>query len=250
MVRQKVNSLTFDSLPKCSTHIRYDRKRQNNASLEHDGETSKETAEDKGCANRLQQMGSSVLFVAAIVARIRSIAATTGKAVVDASACAGSGWARGSRSSRRRGRVGSLGVLSTAWVVLGAGGLRKVVAHVVMNTFLNPLDAGVVRNCQSVLSQVGSLAVAANAGIFKGVSIAKVFVDRTKILLLANKGAAGQFVQAPVLLCAHVDVACVDPVIGGDKGQGAGKSQESSAVCNHYERLDFNYRVPVDEWMD
>lgn len=222
MARQMVNSLAFDSLPKSSTHIRYDRKRQNNASLEHDGETSKETAEDKGGANRLQHMGSSVLLVAAIVARIRSIAATTGKAVIDASACAGSGWARGSRSSRRRGRVGSLGVLSTAWVVLGAGGLRNVVAHVVVNTFLNPLDAGVVGNCQSVLSQIGSLAVAANAGIFKGVliqrlatlqeighsassraflftySIAKVSVDRTKILLLANKGATGQFVHAPV----------------------------------------------------
>lgn len=84
-------SLTFDSLPKSSTHIRYGRKRQNNASLEHDGETSKETAEDEGCANRFQHMGSSVLFVAAIVARIRVIGATTGEAVIDASACAGSG---------------------------------------------------------------------------------------------------------------------------------------------------------------
>lgn len=107
-------------------------------------------------------------------------------------------------------------------MVLGAGALRNVVAHVVIDTFLNPLDAGVVRNCQTVLSQVGSLAVAANAGVFKGFliqwlatlqeighpasrraflftySIAKVFVDRTKVLLLANKGAAGQFVQAPV----------------------------------------------------
>lgn len=199
------------------------RGRLENAGLEHDGEASKKTAENEGRANGLQHTGSGVLLVAAlVVAGIRTIGGITGKSIEDASACAGSGWAGGS-GSRCRGYVGLLGILSTAPVVLGAGVLLNVVAHVFIDTILDIGDASVVRNRQTVLGQVGSLVVAANAGVLKGVlvqrlatvqeighsaskgassatySIAVVAHDWTEILLLADQGTAGHFVHTPVL---------------------------------------------------
>lgn len=214
------------------------RGRLENAGLEHDGEASKKTAENEGRANGLQHTGSGVLLVAAlVVAGIRTIGGITGKSIEDASACAGSGWAGGS-GSRCRGCVGLLGILSTAPVILGAGVLLNVVAHVFIDAILDIGDASVVRNRQTVLGQVGSLIVAANAGVLKGFSIAVVAHDWTEILLLADQGTAGHFVHTPVLPCGQGDRFRVDINVGGDESQGAGKSQEGSAVGNHCEIVD------------